>query len=178
MTKTLSEYVEGLSHETLVQCIREYERWYQGGFFVEDSKLIQCAKEYYEVGYDGSEIHAVIREIQRRCAQMWVGSLCINHSPSEHPQSSPKSPKQSSTIDTMVERMCHCGKKFLAKKADIQRGWANSCSKSCAAIVRERKTGNYKRYIEGAYRKNDEGYGYEFSDAHLFSNEEHDCNED
>lgn len=34
------------------------------------------------------------------------------------------------------EVTCHCGKKFLARVADIKRGWGKSCSKSCAAIAR------------------------------------------
>lgn len=80
MTKTLSEYVEGLSHETLIQCIEEYERWRVGGYnryFIEDSKLIQCAKDYYGTHYDDRwDWLVVIREIQRRCALMWVEKMC------------------------------------------------------------------------------------------------------
>lgn len=32
-----------------------------------------------------------------------------------------------------VERTCRCKSKFMARQADINRGWAKSCSKSCAA---------------------------------------------
>lgn len=32
---------------------------------------------------------------------------------------------------------CHCGNKYLAKKADLKRGWGLSCSKQCAARRRE-----------------------------------------
>lgn len=32
---------------------------------------------------------------------------------------------------------CHCGAVYEARKADLKRGWAKSCSKSCAAIRRE-----------------------------------------
>jgi len=32
-----------------------------------------------------------------------------------------------------VERTCKCNSKFMARQADINRGWAKSCSKSCAA---------------------------------------------
>lgn len=32
---------------------------------------------------------------------------------------------------------CHCGNVYSARKADIKRGWAKSCSKSCAATRRE-----------------------------------------
>ncbi len=38
----------------------------------------------------------------------------------------------------LVPRKCRCGKEFLAKEADVARGWAQSCSKSCAAKRRER----------------------------------------
>ena len=32
--------------------------------------------------------------------------------------------------------VCHCGKTFNAMKSDLKRGWAKSCSKSCAAILK------------------------------------------
>ena len=32
---------------------------------------------------------------------------------------------------------CHCGNVYEARKADLKRGWAMSCSKSCAAARRE-----------------------------------------
>ncbi len=32
---------------------------------------------------------------------------------------------------------CHCGNEYAARKADLKRGWAKSCSKSCAATRRE-----------------------------------------
>ena len=38
-----------------------------------------------------------------------------------------------------VERKCErCGKAFQAKVADVKRGWAKCCSKSCAAAKREK----------------------------------------
>jgi len=45
----------------------------------------------------------------------------------------------------MVEVTCRCGTKFQAREADVNRGWAKCCSKSCAATVREKKIGTYKR---------------------------------
>lgn len=53
-----------------------------------------------------------------------------------------------------IEVKCHCGKSFTARKSDVKRGWGKSCSKSCAATRTNRKTGNYKRYLE---RKNGTG---------------------
>ena len=36
-----------------------------------------------------------------------------------------------------VTMICHCGAEYKARAADIERGWALSCSKRCAAIRRE-----------------------------------------
>jgi hypothetical protein len=70
----------------------------------------------------------------------------------------------------MVERVCRCGAKFMARAADVKRGWGKYCSKSCKAIRQEQRTGQYFRHQERQRG--------EFSDAHLFSNEDHDCNKD
>ncbi|CAJ5553479.1 Uncharacterised protein [Burkholderia pseudomallei] len=79
----------------------------------------------------------------------------------------------------MVDRKCEsCGKSFRARAADVKRGWGRFCSKSCKAIRQEQRTGQHQEYLERreAY---DCGDGpREFADAHLFSNEEHDCNKD
>lgn len=49
----------------------------------------------------------------------------------------------------MVDRYCDwCGNKFSARRADVKRGWGKTCSKSCAASLREKKTGNYQRYLQ------------------------------
>jgi len=44
----------------------------------------------------------------------------------------------------MTERTCACGKRYMAREADLKRGWAKSCSKSCAARQRtsREKRGN------------------------------------
>ena len=77
-------------------------------------------------------------------------------------------------MNSKVEAKCKCcGSLFIARSADIKRGWAKACSKSCAATLRERRTGAYRRYIN----RNDLEEN-EFDDAHLFSNEDHDCNKD
>ena len=43
----------------------------------------------------------------------------------------------------LIIMICHCGAKYLARESDLSRGWARSCSKSCAAIRRDfgRKAG-------------------------------------
>jgi len=71
----------------------------------------------------------------------------------------------------MVERKCSwCKGPFMARAVDVKRGWGKFCSKSCKANKQEKRTGQYRAINEG-----ERG---EFSNAHLFSNEEHDCNKD
>lgn len=75
----------------------------------------------------------------------------------------------------LTERHCQwCKAKFMARTADVNRGWALFCSKSCKAMRQEKRTGQYR----ALQRDGDDGAPREFSDAHLFSNEEHDCNKD
>lgn len=39
-----------------------------------------------------------------------------------------------------MKKICEvCGKEFNAKPSDVERGWGKTCSKSCAAKLRERK---------------------------------------
>ena len=42
-----------------------------------------------------------------------------------------------------MERRCRCGKAFQARQADVKRGWAKFCSKSCKAKEQTRRTGVY-----------------------------------
>lgn len=45
---------------------------------------------------------------------------------------------QLKTITTStVNMLCHCGGEYVARVADLKRGWATSCSKRCASIKRE-----------------------------------------
>jgi len=37
----------------------------------------------------------------------------------------------------MIELICWCGEHYHARQADLNRGWAMSCSKSCAATKRD-----------------------------------------
>lgn len=79
-----------------------------------------------------------------------------------------------STVECKCE---NCRKPFVARVADRKRCWARFCSKSCKALKQERRTGQCADY----FHRRTERYGYrdgEFADAHLFSNEEHDCNKD
>jgi hypothetical protein len=89
---------------------------------------------------------------------------------------------------TTVERICACGAKYTARLADIKRGWAKSCSKSCAATKREKRTGTFAAYSQrqrdSYYRRK---YGgdpqYDSKGEYVgftagFSNEDHDCNKE
>lgn len=79
-----------------------------------------------------------------------------------------------------VERKCHCGIKFIAKLSDIKRGWAKSCSKSCATSLSNKKTGKYSKYLKTKEYNNEFGGKPEFDKygtyigftSEFFSNEE------
>ena len=67
----------------------------------------------------------------------------------------------------LVEVTCECGTVFLARTADVKRGWAKSCSKSCAAIKREWELDS-KGYRTG--RNQADGEAPTFQNAHQFDN--------
>ena len=70
----------------------------------------------------------------------------------------------------MVERKCACcGDKFDARVADVKRGWARFCSKSCKAIRQEQRTGQFAAYKEATSHQTSEPY---FTNAHQFDNTE------
>lgn len=41
-----------------------------------------------------------------------------------------------------VQLTCQCGKLYLVRQADLNRGWGKSCSKRCAAIKRMKEGRN------------------------------------
>ena len=53
-----------------------------------------------------------------------------------------------------------CGEEFEARKADRDRGWARFCSKSCKAVVQEKRTGQHAAFKSRQERRdsNDEAY--------------------
>lgn len=56
---------------------------------------------------------------------------------------------------TYVTRKCRCGATFQARPADVKRGWAKSCSKSCAANKRESRTGAFAAHVANGGRSGD-----------------------
>lgn len=49
----------------------------------------------------------------------------------------------------MEERTCKwCKTKFQARSADVKRGWALFCSKSCKAMKQEKRTGQHRAFQE------------------------------
>lgn len=69
---------------------------------------------------------------------------------------------------------CKCCKsEFEARVADVKRGWAKFCSKSCKALEQERRTGQMRNYlINGSYEKEYHplyGYGEDESCGELCS---------
>ena len=71
----------------------------------------------------------------------------------------------------MTLMLCHCGKEYDAREADLKRGWGYSCSKSCAAKRRDfgypkakRVDGSKTKQVKKSpdtYRPNDGRYLYE-----------------
>lgn len=53
-----------------------------------------------------------------------------------------------------VYKCACCGDPFEARVADRKRGWARFCSKSCKAIKQEKRTGQYRAYLN----RRDGGY--------------------
>jgi len=50
---------------------------------------------------------------------------------------------------SMTNRSCACcGTAFTARTADVKRGWARFCSKSCKARKQEARTGQYAAFRE------------------------------
>lgn len=81
------------------------------------------------------------------------------------------------TVDVVCDNK-QCRRTFTARVADRRRGWARHCSKSCKAVVQEKRTGQYADMIHRRGRTDSWEDGETFANAHLFSNEEHDCNKD
>ncbi|MCA8120469.1 hypothetical protein LGN07_17240 [Burkholderia cepacia] len=74
----------------------------------------------------------------------------------------------------MVERKCkRCKTPFLARAADVKRGWGLFCSKSCKAIKQEQRTGQCGAYWERQEARERGDEPTEFANAHLFSNEDY-----
>jgi len=80
--------------------------------------------------------------------------------------------KRGATVEVVCANKA-CKRKFTARVADRKRGWGRHCSKSCKAVRQEARTGQYAAFQNRQARGEPT-----FSDAHLFSNEEHDCNKD
>lgn len=48
----------------------------------------------------------------------------------------------------VIRDCARCKLPFLAREADVKRGWGRFCSKSCKAINQEQKTGQHRAYVE------------------------------
>jgi hypothetical protein len=47
-----------------------------------------------------------------------------------------------------VQRKCvYCGDPFMARSADVKRGWAKFCSKSCKASEQEKRTHQHTNFL-------------------------------
>lgn len=67
-----------------------------------------------------------------------------------------------------VDRTCQwCKKVFLARQADVKRGWAKFCSKRCKAMEQENRTGQFSELL---LRKQIEEDAYNDISGHLCQN--------
>ena len=57
-----------------------------------------------------------------------------------------RSPPKKLVIESGANQqmICHCGREYKAKTADLKRGWGLSCSIRCASIRRKYKNPNAK----------------------------------
>lgn len=65
---------------------------------------------------------------------------------------------------SMTQRTCKtCKKPFQARTADVKRGWARYCSKSCKAIKQEQRTGQFAELLSRNHQRDDR-YDVDISD--------------
>lgn len=87
--------------------------------------------------------NAVAAEVKRQIAKLNVKPVSkidfvINH----------KNKKQvSSGLQKEVKCKC-CHRPFMARVADLNRGWGKFCSKSCKAKKQESQTGQFRAYLQ------------------------------
>lgn len=79
---------------------------------------------------------------------------------------------------TVEVKCAWCKQPFIARVADRKRGLGKFCSKSCKASRQEKQSGQHAAYQEMQEYRGHPYEGGEFANAHLFSNEEHNCNKD
>ena len=73
-------------------------------------------------------------------------------------------------MPTMIERVCayrRCRAKFMARSADVKRGWGRFCSKSCKASEQESRTHQNANHFAARQRGDgdmdvDEVIGYQY----------------
>lgn len=58
-----------------------------------------------------------------------------------------------------VQRTCNCGKKFMAREADVKRGWGKFCSKRCKAVKQSQSGGADGSYETEAHPFSSDGLG-------------------
>lgn len=67
---------------------------------------------------------------------------------------------------TKVTQKCKwCRDPFTARVADVKRGWAKFCSKSCKAKEQESRTGQHARGLRGESERFEDEFepiGYEY----------------
>lgn len=74
------------------------------------------------------------------------------------------SSQKGNAMAAMTQRTCKtCSKPFQARMADVKRGWAQYCSKSCKAIKQEQRTGQFAALLSNT-SFGDDRYDVDISD--------------
>ncbi|MDN7179086.1 hypothetical protein M0D69_13895 [Caballeronia sp. SEWSISQ10-4 2] len=63
-----------------------------------------------------------------------------------------------------VERKCQwCKEPFTARTADVKRGWARFCSKSCKASTQEKRNGQHRAFMRTLNAEQDGQFENEYA---------------
>ena len=97
--------------------------------------------EYIDCDYDISILRF---ELERRILQN-DNSADLNHQRNQERKATKRKNKVQELIQTFnldnlgsnVNMICGCGDNYVARKADLKRGWGLSCSKKCAFKVKK-----------------------------------------
>lgn len=87
-------------------------------------------------------------------------------------------------IRQMIRECLNCKTSFNARAADVKRGWAKFCSKSCKASHQERRTGQHAAFKAREYQREFGGIpqfdrrGEYEGFVCIPGSDDHDCNKD
>lgn len=117
----------------------DYEEWGQEEEAEEDFREHQFQVRQKQKQFNS----AVAAEVRRQLAKVQNLPPAIAK---DHGVTQVKAKPVSSGATQEVNCKC-CGKPFIARVADLKRGWGKFCSKSCKAKKQESETGHFVRFL-------------------------------